>query len=162
MLIYCYDTSGLTNTSRFYSFKSFPSLWNRIETLIEEGRLICSQKVHEELRKQDDLLLRWANKNGKVFIGLNAEQYVLAKQIVDKYPDIVDKDKETEDADPYVIALAILKQRDVEMLGDTCVVVSAETEQKKKNKTKIPVACEGFSVRHMYFVEVIDREGWAF
>lgn len=61
-----------------------------------------------------------------------------------------------------MIALAILKQRDVEMLGDTCIVVSAETEQKKKNKTKIPVACDGFHITHMYFVEVIDKEGWIF
>jgi hypothetical protein len=59
---YCIDTSALIDAAiRWYPPDVFPSLWTRVEALIETGRLISSEEVLLELeQKEGDILHEWA------------------------------------------------------------------------------------------------------
>ena len=64
-MIYSIDTSALIDLDRWYSYEVFAPLWdNNFVALVNEGRLIASVEVRDELRKGDDFLYRWVMKSG--------------------------------------------------------------------------------------------------
>jgi len=52
---YCIDTSALIHAwRRSYPIPNFQPIWDRIDDLIEVGRLLSSKEVLLELQKKDD------------------------------------------------------------------------------------------------------------
>lgn len=159
--IYCIDTSAWTNIKRLYPFDIFPSLWEKLDTLIQNNRLISPQQVHEELKKWDDDVFRWVKQRRKLFRQLDEEQIAVAKDILHKFPNLIDWQKETADADPFVISLAIVETRNLTLLGGECIVVSNE-KLGGGTKAKIPDVCNDFGVKHFSSIEFFNNEGWKF
>lgn len=126
MLIYSIDTSGWTSIKRGYPFSNFPSLWRNVDYLAKNSRLISPHEVYAELEKQDDELLKWAKLHKEPFLKLDDEQVAVGLQIVADFPTLVNPLKQTPDADPFVISLAIVQRKRSTLLEDECVVVSAE------------------------------------
>jgi len=110
MLIYSMDTSGWTSLKRGYPASSFPSLWHNVDYLANNNRLVSPHEVYAELVKQDDELLKWAKQHKESFLKLDDEQVAVGLQIVADYPTLVNPLKQTPDADPFVISLAIVQQ----------------------------------------------------
>jgi hypothetical protein len=161
MLIYSMDTSGWTSLKRGYPASSFPSLWQNVEYLAKNNRLISPDQVYAELEKQDDELLKWAKLHKEIFLKLDGEQVAVGLQIVADYPSLVNPLKQTPDADPFVISLAIVQQKRSTLLGDECIVVSAE-KRGSPQKYKIPDVCACLSIRHFTILDIIAEEGWTF
>jgi hypothetical protein len=92
---------------------------------------------------------------------LDNEQVAVGLQIVADYPTLVDTLKQTPDADPFVISLAIVQQKRATLLGDECIVVSAE-KRGSPQKYKIPDVCAYLGIRHFTILDVIAEEGWTF
>lgn len=159
--IYCVDTSGWTALKRSYPPANFPSLWDRIDALIKNRRLISPKEVYAELEKQDDAVLKWVKQRRQLFRNFDQEQVALVLEIERKFPKLINSLKETPVADPFVVALAILETRNVKMLGDECAVVSAE-KPGSINKPKIPDVCNSYGIKHFTNVELICNEGWIF
>jgi len=113
------------------------------------------------LEKQDDELLQWAKRHKEIFLRLDEEQVALGMDIVAGFPTLVNPLKQTPDADPFVIALAILEKKKLMLIGDECVVVSAE-KRGSQQKYKIPDVCAHFGIRHFSILDVIAEEGWTF
>lgn len=112
---YCIDTNALIDLwRRKYAPDVFPSLWEKIESLISQGELIAPLEVLRELEKQDDELLKWAKAHKGIFRDLDYEQQLRVRNILKEFPRLVDENKETPEADPFVIALAMSKQADRE------------------------------------------------
>jgi len=155
------DTSGWTSLKRGYPPNSFPTLWSNVSSLANSNRLISPHEVYIELEKQDDELLKWARQHKGLFLKLEEEQVALGLQIVGEFPTLVNPLKQTPDADPFVIALAILEKKKLMLMGDECVVVSAE-KRGSPQKYKIPDVCAHFSIRHFSILDVIAEEGWTF
>jgi len=150
---YCIDTSALINLTRWYPRNNFPSLWEKIETLVSEGRLIAPNYVLKEIEQatdKKDELLKWAKKYKKMFARLEQEQLHSAQDIVKNNPLLIDKDKTIEDADPFVIALAIAKN------------AAIITDESKTNPNKIPTIAGKYSRKSMSSVEFIKSQGWKF
>ena len=62
-VIYSIDTSALIAAfHEHYPIKNFPSLWRKIETLIQNGRLKISQIVFEEAMR-DTEIKQWCDEN---------------------------------------------------------------------------------------------------
>jgi hypothetical protein len=144
-----------------YPFHVFRSLWDKLGTLIQNGRLISPQQVYLELEKQHDEIYKWAKQRRRIFRELDQEQIVLAQEIVTRFPNLIDPQKETAEADPFVISLAMVETRNLTMLGERCVVVSEE-KSRRSGKVKIPDVCNTYGVGHLSALEFFENEGWEF
>ena len=66
---YCVDMSALIDgLERYYPESSFPSLWLRVDELIEAGRFICSDEVIEEAINKDLPAKAWCRQRSD-FVG---------------------------------------------------------------------------------------------
>ena len=130
---YCIDTSALIDL-RPYRVEFFPSLWTDLERLKRNARLVAPRQVLEELRRKNDAVWEWANANKDMFAEVTPEQIRLVKDILHNFRNLIDVNSETEEADPFVIALAIT---------DHCTVV---TQEGRKNIHSIPNVCDHYGV----------------
>jgi len=160
--IYCIDTSSLIDLKP-YPMDIFKGLWDNLSQLIKQERLIAPREVLKELERGKDDLLKWSKRNKKMFHDLNPEIIKEGAIIIRKFPLIAKADSETPNADPYIIALAIIKNRQLHeqlCFGNKCLVV---TEEKfKPNKQNIPGACKYFGVECINLLDFFRREGWKF
>ena len=106
------DTSSLINLRQWRSPKSHPGVWKKLDTLIKQKRLISPWKVFEELKHQDDALVKWARRRKSMFRRNTKALIEVAQQILARFPDLVDVDQPVESADPYVVALALKEKTD--------------------------------------------------
>jgi hypothetical protein len=159
---YCADTSALFDLKEHWQMAVFPSLWTRIDVLIEEGRLLAPHAVLEEIRRGDDELVAWANERAMMFRPVTAAVLGKAKEVLARFPELVDPLKQHEDADPYVVAQALLdvQQDQASLFGrrTTCAVLTQE--HRRIGRIRIPHACGGFGIECFDFRELFRREGW--
>lgn len=159
---YCIDTSALIDLwRRKYAPDVFPSLWKNLENLISQGRLIAPREVFRELKRyfdKNDELLKWAKAHKRMFIDLDNEQQLQVRSILRKFTRLVDENKDTEEVDPFVIALAMSK--------DWTVITSEQPANLTANPTarpKIPDVCKYFNVKCIYeLLEFFREQKWKF
>lgn len=164
-VIYCVGTSAWIEMKERYPARTFPTLWNKLDMLVKSGCLISPQEVYNELEKQDDEVFKWVKERKQIFRKLDdEEQIALVFDIVAKFPKLVNSQKETPDADPFVIALAVLETKNRIMFGDECIVVSEEKPGGGgiSGKPKIPDVCYSYGAKHFSNLDLIQNEGWTF
>jgi hypothetical protein len=161
---YVIDSSSLIELNRRYPIDVFPSLWVRVEKLIEKELLISHNEVLKEVSLMDDSLKKWARKQKKLFRELNEEQINIVREILKKYPSLSRSDNETAAADPFIIALAVELQRDPQnTLFTTLKGRIIVTEEKLRgNKIKIPFVCKDYNIECINIIEMCRLEGWKF
>ncbi len=154
---YCIDTSALLHAwRRAYPFKRFGPLWDKIDGLIEDERLISSVEVLIELERRDDDVYAWAKDREQMFIDIEGDDLQLKMQdLMAKYPRLVDTRKNRSAADPFVIGLAAL-------YNPPLLVVTQEGPTNKLDKPNIPDVCTAEGIECMTLLEMIDREDWVF
>jgi hypothetical protein len=158
--VYCADASSLINLKQDFRRSVFPTLWEKVEKLIQDGRLIAANEVLEEI-KNDDVLGPWAKKNKKLFRKLDQKQVELATEVAVQFPELAKAGKFGPAADPFVVALARAEgQASAGSLLPTasqCVVV---TEERGPNR--IPGACKHYGVKCLTLIDLFEQEGWQF
>jgi Domain of unknown function (DUF4411) len=157
---YCIDTSGLTFLWRdFYPPDVFPSLWNDIETCINDRRLISPDEVLEELKTGGDSLYDWAKAKPDLFVRHDTAIQGIVSDILahPEHSKLLYSKHATSlvVADPFVIAAA-------QVHG--CSVVSNESFMftPSPNKTKIPNVCADRGIEHLSVLEFIKEQGWSY
>jgi hypothetical protein len=159
-MIYSFDTSTFMDwQARHYPLDVFPSIKVAIESLISSGRGAAIDVVLEEINAVGTPELgAWAKGQTGLFVPLETEIQEEAARIQAKYPDLMDAGKTYEDADAYVIALAIHR--------DGGIVVSQETSAAEKRNPKkdhyIPDVCRDLGVPCINLLGLMRREKWAF
>ena len=136
---YCIDTSALIDAwVRWYPREMFPTLWEKVDALIDDGRLFSSEEVLQELeRKEGDTLYEWAKERQDYFLSLNDDIQACASQIMANYPRLVDERTGKSFADPWVIATAHTRG---------CTVVTGERPTDSPDRRpKIPDVCQGMA-----------------
>jgi hypothetical protein len=147
------DTNALIDLHRrHYAPDVFKSLWSRLAELAERRRLIAPRQVYTEIKQLDDDLLMWAKQHKYMFRDQDAEQQTIVREIMAKFPKLVDASKTTEAADPFVIALA-------EVGGHTVVTTEKATVQ---GKPKIPNVCVARNVRCVDLLGMFRALKWSF
>lgn len=154
-MTYCIDTSALMDAwIRNYPQEAFPTLWRKIDVLIDDGRLISSEEVlHELERKEGDALHAWAKGRRAIFAPLDDAVQACASEIMAKHPQLVDSRTGKSFADPWVIATACAKDS---------TVVTGEKPTGKPARPKIPDVCLDMNIPCISFVDLILQEGWRF
>ena len=153
-MIYVLDTSAVIDGRiRYYPPEVFPGLWQRIEDLVVQERLISSEEVLLELEKVEDDAFAWAIDHPAMFLAIDAEIQVAVTNILGRHPRLVNAQKSRSMADPWVIALASIKQG---------TVVTGEHRSGNLSRPKIPDVCNHEQIPYVDFIGMIRREKWVF
>ena len=154
---YSLDTSALIAAfHERYPIANFPSLWRKIETLIENGRLKMSQIVFDEAMR-DTEIKQWCDKyqlkpDFQVVIDESVQEKV--SEVLSEFPRLVDNRTGKSGADPWVIALALT--------NENYIVVTEENPTNSEIRPKIPDVCAYFNLQCIKVVDLIKRENWIF
>lgn len=160
--VYCFDTSAFLALSRTNEkvIKLDNAVWDHLKQMMESGSLISHHIVYDEIMsgtKNPPQIVKWVKKRKKHFLPKTDVQRIKVPEVVRKFPDLIDAGREKEQADPWLIALA-LEAGKGESLFDVqvCIVVTQENPNSSK---KIPVACKAFKLNHMTLREFFDENG---
>lgn len=153
--VYCVDTSALIHAwHRAYPPKRFPKLWEAIDQLIDDQRMIASLEVYFELQKKDDEVSAWAKaRKETLFRDIDEDSQAEVVALMAKYPKLVDTSTGKSGADPFVIALALCPP--------ASTVVTQEAGGTLKSP-KIPFVCQSEGLTCITVLEMIDNEDWVF
>jgi hypothetical protein len=121
---------------------------------MESGQIIAPVEVFEEIKKKDDDLLKWIKERKKMFHELSDNGFQRMKEIMEKFPRLIDPNRPTIQADPYVIALAAETGR--------IVITEEKHDSATKKKTKIPTVCNHYGILSTSLIQVIKSEEWKF
>lgn len=152
--------SMFSDNSPWISKKDNPSLWMRIEELINKGIIISHIEVLKEIKKdgqKGEELFNWAQNNKTVFKDYNVEKEgPIIGQMSPKYNDFVNDKVSTEHADPWLIAQAKVQN---------LTIISQETYYNGPiiGRSKLPNVCNAplFNVRCVDLWEFIKTRKWA-
>ena len=149
--------------NRRYPMNIFPGIWERLGELATSERLVAPREVLRELEKGDDELLPWARQHAKMFQDPDDLHLATVQVILEHFPDFVDSDKETPEADPFVVARAIVGRSSGSMLPQNWVVVAEENRRRRpEHRPRIPDVCDHYNVAYMRMFDVMRVEGWTF
>jgi hypothetical protein len=137
---------------RHYPRAVFPSLWQRLETLIRDSDLVCSEEVLVELGRVDDDLYDWCRAHPHMFQPSDAAIQRDVARLQQTYAGFVPTTGSSR-ADPFVIAVAI---------RTASAVVTQERPANPGARPKIPDVCTSEGVRCLSLLEMIRAEGWTF
>jgi hypothetical protein len=153
-LTHCIDTSSLIEAwRRAYPPDTFPGLWARLEEAVESGDLFSSAEVLRELEEVDDGLAQWARDHRSMFKPLDDQVQEIAERLINDYDGFVDVASGRSDADPFVVATAIV-------LGAT--VVTQERSSGPGGHPKIPNVCDSERVACGNLLAMLRSLGWTF
>ena len=157
---YCVDTDALITLMTFYphNIQTFSAIWQDIETLIKEKRMVSVKYVHDEIKKyqgKNDALKKWAAKQNRkhFFLPIDKEVLSLAQEVIVQFPDLLDKKKlqtGENEADPYLIALA-------RHTGSKII-----TQENKEKPHKIPLVAAHYQVNSINLFEFFEERGLKF
>lgn len=126
--------------------------WDHLLQIVREGNLIFPAQVRKELAdpnkiKHPDMPSAWAAQAWKEMDHRHSLGDDDVQKIVHRYPNLIDPRKEKDEADPYVVALALDRKRGYEV----CVVLADEGDKALRT------ACEGFGIPVVGASEFVAR-----
>lgn len=147
---YIIDTCSFTAMRRVYPEDVFPGAWRKLTELAESRIAISIDEVLEELKAEDDEVLRWANLHAGIFLPLDAPIQTEGKKILASHPNLIDLKKRKSGADPFLIASAIVH---------AAAVVTEEKPSGGPGKVKIPDVCKAYGIECLNVLAMLRREG---
>lgn len=114
------------------------ALLTRLDERVNAGDLVYPREVVSELRRfhdRHDQLLSWAIRN-EPRATRHGTDFDAVKEVLAQVPTVLDHDKINEEADPYVLGLALSRQG----VGELVTVVNEERKDRP-DKLSITTAC---------------------
>jgi len=155
MRVYCLDTNALIEPwNKYYTITRCPEYWGILDQLALDGRIFCTWEVKREIEKTDDALSEWTQARQHMFREETSKANTYLREILARFPRLIDSSKGRSMADPWVIAHA---------MADAAIVVTKELPvPRTSEKIKIPTVCEAFGVEWMDDFAFIDEVGIRF
>ncbi|PKN02016.1 MAG: hypothetical protein CVU77_03545 [Elusimicrobia bacterium HGW-Elusimicrobia-1] len=144
---YYIDTSALIRTFRFYPQSLIAPIWGKLEAMFKSGQLASHRFVYEEITtaaKSPDILSKSITPLKEYFKTQTYSQTKIVADIISKFPGLIDPNQEKEEADPWLIAIAIMEK--IKNIAKDICVVSEESERKPN---KIPAVCKHYKIEHL-------------
>jgi len=154
---YCIDTSSIVALKRTYPRKSLGPLWDLLERLADDGRLIAPHEVLRELNQVEDEMKAWAKTHSGIFVPIDTDQANALKEIQVEFPGVSASAKQGPHADPWCLALSLVRTRS----GDDLHLISEEKDTITKSD-KIPYVARHFKIQPARVLEVPSLEGLEF
>ncbi len=156
--VYVVDTNVWIELTQFYPKSNFSGLWDNLENLVKNNRIICPIEVLKEITSnKSPELYKWCKKNNRMFVNNNAQIIELVSEIMANHSYLVKPGKMGAEADPFVIALA--RHAPVNFDGSEMIIV---TQEGIGSKLKIPFVAKTYGISSIKLMELIKREDWKF
>lgn len=153
MAKYVFDSNIFINLQRRQPIDVFPSLWAKIGELMDNGIVISSREVYDEIMIGGDDLEKWAKERKECFLPSDVPVQQDVRAILSTHRGLVEGGKKKNSADPFVIALA--KQQ-------RCKVVTEEVPSHNMAAPKIPDVCNAYHIECVDFIGFAREEKFAF
>lgn len=150
-MAYSIDSSGVLDLFRYYPPDVFPSIWAQVETATKGGLILAIDEVYRELEKKDDDAFQWMKSHREMIIAIDTEVQKRVTKILAIHHRLIDTRKNRSAGDPFVIALAQLRN---------CPVVTGEKATGNIAKPNIPDVCAALGVACMPILAMFRKEGW--
>ena len=148
---YTVDTCSFTTLKRVYPQDVVPGAWDAISEMADSGIIISSHEIYLELEVQDDGVFEWARNHQNIFLPLDDDIQIKAREILRDYPNLLDLRQLKSSADPFLIATAIV---------NSCSVVTEEQPTGLGSKlVKIPNVCRSLKVTCISLLDLMRAEG---
>ncbi len=154
--LYCIDSSSVIQLARYLPQSVLGPLWELLDTLADEKRLLAPREVLREVSKRDDLALAWARDHKSIFVDLDAEQGAMVRKLQTDYPVLNDPNRPLN-ADPWCLGLTLLKTQ----AGEPCHLVNEEKDTALASN-KLPYLCRQLKLKSAKLLEVPGLEGLRF
>ncbi len=152
VLVYIVDTSTWWDLVPFRP-STFVGVWDLIEGLASDGRLLVPEEVDRELNsgRYPD---KWVHDRPHIHRS-TVSLWDRACEVADRYPQLVDLAKPKGTADPFVVACAIeeIDIRSGTIFPCEAIVVTSEVSHLP-GRAAIPDGCAGYGIRS------VDLYGW--
>ena len=148
--IYVIDACALIDAARNYNMskKSFSHIWAALDDLIQNGELISSTEIMDELK--DDDLKAWAKQHKECFLPLTRDVQVKTTEVLSQFPTLIKiRSTGNSNADPFLIATAVLQ-------GGT-IVTNEKLGDNKTQDYKIPNVCQALNIPYMNLHTFLDH-----
>ncbi|MBD0851966.1 DUF4411 family protein [Maribacter arenosus] len=166
MTVYVVDSNFFIQAHRVnYPLDIAYSFWNKVKELAETGRIISIDKVKAELYDKNDDLEAWCKAN------LPEDFFKSTDEVMTEYgrvtswaislnhhylPNALNEFLDADEADAFLVAYSLADK-------DNRVLVTQEKSQPtRKNKIKIPEACNPIDVRFLNTIEMFRELGETF
>lgn len=162
--IYCIDASAFIRMHRFYPLRIIPDLWNLMEELFKQRKILSHQIVFDEIvpkTGKKDELAQWLTGFRQNFFPTTQRQLELVPDVLSNFPKLIDPESEKDQADPWMVAMLVEIMEQDGMFGDQSDYVMVTTESEKKS-TRLPAACKHYNIRHMNLFEFFEDNGFEF
>ena len=154
--IYHIDTSSLIDLQENYPQNSFPTVWDRFESLITSSQLIAPVEVQNEIFPSNTFLHRWCRTNSNIFIPNNNQILTFVSEIMASFRQLVDPNKPGPVADPFLIALA---RSSISNVTNSLPII---VTQEGNKPFKIPNVANHYGIRSINLLELFGEENWTF
>jgi hypothetical protein len=155
--LYCIDTSSVVALKRSYPRKALRPLWDLLEQIADEGRLIAPREVLRELDRVDDEMKAWAKAHSGIFVPIDAEQGNVLTEIQTEFPEVGAATKQGPHADPWCLALSLMRMRS----GEDIYLLNEEKDTVTRS-VKIPYIARYFKIQWARVLDVPSLEGLEF
>jgi len=162
--IFFIDTGALVEIFRSNQVDLIDPIWEKLEELFLNDRMFSHRFVYDEITtdsKRPDLLSRKITPMQTYFKPVSFEQAQFVSNIIKKFPGLIDPNNEKEQADPWLIAAAILEQRQYSLFSPNkkVYVVSEESES---DPNRIPSVAKNFDLDHLSLSGLYQLNNWSF
>jgi len=160
--VYIFDTSVFLNLYLIDrdSMRLPDEVWDKLDELMQEGHIISHRYVYDEIvsdSKDPDKISAWLLARKAYFPKESVAQVTHMIEVVKKFPKLIDADNEKEQADPWLVALAV--EFNSQYDDKEFIVV---TQEKKTKSTNLPAACSDFKVEAISLAEFFEEVGIKF
>lgn len=155
--MYIIDTNSFIKLHGFFP-SVFPTLWQKIDILIREQRLISVSEVLREINDKTGALKKWAEENKIIFTKPSAEEALFVREIFEANNGHFQHNIKRQNiltgspvADPFVVARAKIRSG---------ILITEEV--LKPEGSKIPNICEHFQISYSNLQGLMETEKWSF
>lgn len=148
---YVIDACALINAAHQYNMSktAFIPIWEKLNEMVENGEIISSEEIIDELKDED--ISNWAKLHKSAFYPLTKEIQEKTTAILKEYPTLIQiKSSGNSNGDPFLIATAIL--------SNGCIVTDEKPgDTRNSNKFRIPNVCVAMKIPYIDLREFMDR-----
>lgn len=166
MRVYIVDSNFFIQAHRdTYPLDIAFSFWNKVKQLAFDGKIISIDKVKDEIYYKNDALEFWCKNN------LPDDFFKDTSEVINEYKQVtlwafsrgshysqnaINEFLDADEADAFIVAYALADPANI------IVVTQEKSEPYRKNKIKIPEACNAMNVQFVNTIDMFRQLGETF
>ena len=148
------DSSSIINFKSTIAPRNQEDTLRLLDRLVSQRKIAFPRQVVQEVsgQGQNDLPAIWISQNSPNLLHPKSPKESYLQKVLNKVPDLVERDNTKDAADPFILALALqLKDND----WDVCVVTDDYIDRFPR-KRSLRNACETMGIKVVQTVEFIE------